>query len=409
MQPHAEHGEFVESYNSAIQDVQLLSKDPVLASEACYLCAHRIWNSQDLKLGGSEADMLPLAKWLLTMALDMGNLKAALDLAHIANLNPDGVIPPAALSVIRAAAMKHADSRAMAVYARYLLNLRNAADRSSRQRALELAIELSKVSEPADPSTAIQLTTTAFHKWEAPWRLVRDAARQCLEIDYPSPLDPQHKEINQVFVGALREGVNQYNDPEAARDLSDHPEVEEFSSEWVALKTTSAMDGHPKSCYDLGRYYIEYWGWYPCIGRIPSDNPEARIGLDWLELSAEGVLDDANEMHRRYLMVALLLRENGMHHEGREAVKRGVHTMDEYSTDTRWRGGALKRLQEFDRSWEFSFSARVEALFGSDAKPKLAREQRHRDSPRGKRGGLMSRFARSTSMKTGHSKPKKGL
>ena len=389
----------MEVYDTAVQDVQMLSTDPVLASEACYLCAHRLWNSQDLKHGGSEADWLPLAKWLLTAALRMGNFKAALDLAHVANLNPDGVIPPAALSEIRAAAMKHTDSRAMAVYARHLLNLRNAADQSTRQRAFELAIELSKVSEPADPSTAIQLTRTASHKWEAPWKLVRDAARQRLEIDYPSPLDPQHKEINKVFIVALREGVYQYNDPEAARDLSDHPELEEFSREWVLLKIKSAMDGHPKSCYDLGLYYIEYWGWYPCIGRIPSDNPEARIGLDWLELSAQGVLDDANEMHRRYLIVALLLRENGMHKEGREAVKRGVDAIENYSTDSRWRGGAVKRLQEFDRSWEFPFSARVEALLGSDATQKLPPEQRHKHLSGGESSGLMSWFSKGPKKK----------
>ena len=89
---------------------------------------------------------------MLTVALEMGNLKAALDLAHVANLKPDGVIPPAALRHIRAAAVEHTDSRAMAVYARYLLNLPAAANPSTREDALELALELSLVSEPADPS-----------------------------------------------------------------------------------------------------------------------------------------------------------------------------------------------------------------------------------------------------------------
>ena len=348
-----------------------------------------------MKSAESGVDIAPLAKWMLTVALEMGNLKAALDLAHVANLRPDGIIPPAALRHIRAAAVEHTDSRAMAVYARYLLNLPTAANPSTRKDALELALELSLVSEPADPSTAIQLTTTAFHKWEAPWMLVRDAARQRLEIDYPSPADPQHKRINQAFVEALREGVDSYNDPEAACDLSDHPEVEEFSREWINLKTISAMDGHQKSCYDLARYYIEYWGLYPCTGSIPSDNPEARVGLDWLELSAEAYVDDPNEMHRRYLILALLLRENGVHNEGHAAIKRGIDTIDQYSA-YKWRTGAVKRLQEFDRNWEFAFSARVEALLGNDSKPKLARAQRHKDLPGSKRGGLLGWFRGAT-------------
>ena len=352
-----------------------------------------------MKSAESGEDIVPLAKWMLTVALEMGNLKATLDLAHVANLKPDGVIPPAALRHIRAAAVEHTDSRAMAVYARYLLNLPAAANPSTREDALELALELSLVSEPADPSTAIQVTTTAFHKWEAPWMLVRDAARQRLELDYPSPADPQHRSINQVFVEALREGVDSYNDPEAARDLSDHPEVEEFASEWITLKTISAMDGHQKSCYDLARYYIEYWGLYPCTGSIPSDDPEARIGLDWLELSAEAYLDDANEMHRRYLMLALLFRENGKHNEGRAALKRGIDTIDQYSKD-RSRAGAVKQLQDFDRNWEFAFSARVQALLGADAKPRLAPEQRHKDLPGSERGGLINWFREQISSRT---------
>ncbi len=381
-----------ETCKTAIGDLEMLSREPALASEAVYLCAHRLWNCEDLKSVGSGIDVLPLAKWMLTLALDMGNLKAALDLAHVANLNPDGVIPPAALKEIRAAAIQRTDSRAMAVYARYLLNLRNAADESTRKVALELALGLESISEPADPSTAIRLTTTAFYKWEAPWTLVRDAARQRLEIDYPSPTDPEHKRINQVFVAALRDGVNLYNNPEAARDLSDHPEVEEHSPEWVALKTISAMDGDSNSCYDLARHHIEYWGWYPCIGKRPSSSPGARIGLDWLELSAEGYHENANEMHHRYLILALLLRENGMHEEGREAVKRGIDVIDKYCNDTKWRTWAVKKLQEFDRSWDFPFSARVEALLGNDATPKLPPEQRHKDLAGSKRGALMSWF-----------------
>ena len=101
----------------------------------------------------------------------------------------------------------------------------------------------------------------------------------------------------------------------------------------------------------------------------------------------------------RYLMLALLFRENGKHNEGRAALKRGIDTIDQYSKD-RSRAGAVKQLQDFDRNWEFAFSARVQALLGADAKPRLAPEQRHKDLPGSERGGLINWFREQISSRT---------
>ena len=366
----------------ALEDLESLARNPPVASEATYLCAHRLWNSRDLQARDTAVDIIPLAKYMLSMALEMGNLKAALDLAHVANLKPDGVIPPGALREIQKAALDRSDSRGMAVYTRYLLNLRRQATRDTRVLAFDLAQELSSFSEPRDPSRAIRLTSTAFHKWEAPWSLLRDAALQRLELDSLSR--SMHQQINETLVSTLQKGVDDYNDPEACRVLSNHPSLEEFSSEWISLKTKSAMDGDLESCYLLGRYYIEYWGWYPCTGKKPSEKPEALSGFDWLELSAEGYVEKAQVMSERYLMIALLLRENSMRAEGHEVVKRGIESIYKYSTDRSAKTGIIKKLQEFDRSWDHDFSARASRFLGE---PVLSPENRHGAFPL---GGLKS-------------------
>ncbi len=234
--------------------------------------------------------------------------------------------------------------------------------------------------QPTSADKVIRLTTTAVHKEEAPWILLRDAALQRLELDYSDRSDPTHKSIDAALVSALRQGVEEYNDPEACRDLSDHSSIIEFSPEWVRLKEKSAMHGHTESCYNLGRYYLEYWGWYPCIGGPLTKRPEAMIAFDWLELSAEGCLDDAKLMCDRYLLLALALRENGLRKEGHEAVKRGIQSIEKFSTDSRSRRWAIRQLEPYDRSWDY-VTARVEVLLGEFAKPKLSKAQRYQ--PRG--------------------------
>lgn len=323
-----------------------------------------------------DSVLLPLAKYMLGLALHLGNLKAALDLAHMANRD-GSIAPPAAMKEIRTAALDRTDWRAMTIYTRYLLNLQKEANQDSRKLAFDLAQELSDSTEPAFPGAAIQLTETSTQKWEAPWMLLRDASLQRLEMDYPSPSDPTHQEINQVFVSALRQGVDLYNDPDACRTLSDHPAILEFSPEWIDLKTKSAMTGHSESCFNLARYYLEYYGWYPCIGKSPSNAPIAQIGLTWLRLSADSALDNAKEMGDRYTMLALLLRENGLRKEGHDMIKRGIAAIEMFSTDSKRRRFVVQDLQSFDRSWEHNFPHRVERMLGE---PKLSSEQRYQGS-----------------------------
>ena len=365
-----------------VVDLRHLEKDPPLASEAVYLVGHRIWNSQDMDSSSPGGGMRPLARYLLEIALEMGNLKAALDLAHIANNTTEQIIPNVALKDIRAAAVARTDSRAMAIYARYLLN-QKAATRNpdDRKLAYDLAQALCSMSEPADPANAVRLTTTAFHKWELPWSILRDAAIQRIQYDFPSPDHPTRKEIDQVLVTALRQGLDLYNDPEACRDLSDHPSIPEYSPEWIQLKTKSAMAGHAESCYNLARYYIEYYNLYPSVANKMPTNPEARIGLDWLELSAELASDNARTMQERYLIMALLMRENGLIKEGHEVLKRGMKNIESFSTDHRARTWSVRQMEPFERNWDQPFSARVRQLLADKAAPVLTKEQRYQGQP----------------------------
>ena len=63
--------------------------------------------------------------------------------------------------------------------------------------------------------------------------------------------------------------------------------------------------------------------------------------------------------------------------------------------------------QESDRSGEFSFSARVEALLGSDATLKLPPDQRHNQLLGGESSGLMSWFRQGPKKKAAKKQEKK--
>jgi thiamine kinase-like enzyme len=135
------------------------------------------------------------------------------------------------------------------------------------------------------------------------------------------------------------------------------------------------MGGSSDCAFDLARYNFEYWGWYPCQGRPPSKDPQSGLGFEWLELSAQSSMSDAKAMYQRYLILSLILRENGLRQEGHDAIRRGLLDIEQYSGDLAWRGWALKQLQMHDRGWN-SIKISVQDLLGDDAKPQLLADQR---------------------------------
>jgi hypothetical protein len=304
----------------------------------------------------------------------MGNLKAALDLANIAHSEPDGTIPQHALQEIRTHALKRSDSRAITIYIRHLLRLGNLATADTRLQAYELALAVSKVIEPTIPGNEIQLTERARHVPESPWSLLRQVCFQRLELDHPDPADPTHQEIDSSMLSALRQGL-EFGDSNSCKHLSNHHSIVKFSPEWIDLKTKSAMSGNSECAFDLAWYNLEYWGWFPCRGRPPSKNPESRLGFEWLELSAQSSISDAKSMYQRYLILALILRENGLLEEGHDAIRRGLLDIEQYSNDPLWRGWSLKQLQSHDRGWD-SIKISVADLLGDEAEPQLLPDQR---------------------------------
>ena len=353
-----------------------LEYEPALASEVCYIVAHRLWNSADLKINDESADALPLAKYALSLALEMGNLKAALDLGYLNNSIPHSVFPPAALKEVRAAARSYTDTRAMTIYIRYLLSSSKAADTASRKEAFDMARVLSTMVQPAPQADVVQLTAQPVQKIEAPWALLRDAALERLQYDHTDPTDAEYQEINQVLGSALLDGVVNYQDPDAARTLSDHESVIPFSEQWIEFKKKSALAGHSDSCWHLGRYYLEYWERYPWTGTLTT-NRNAHIGYDWIELSAEAALDDAQMMTSRYRWLALFLRGAGMNKEGHEAIKRGLYALEKYCTDGKHRNSAIKALMEYDRNWDYIQTDVLQVLHPDEKAPKLSKAKRH--------------------------------
>jgi hypothetical protein len=196
----------VEATPALLKDLLMLEAEPALASESLYVVAHRIWNSRDLE-GPAKTPAIAMANYILQVALNMGNLKAALDLANIALSEPNGTIPPDALKEIQTHALEKSDSRAITIYIRHLLRLGNLATAETRLQAYKLALALSKVVEPTIPGNEIQLTERARHVPESPWSLLREVSVQRLELDHPNPADPKHQAIDGTLLSALRQGL----------------------------------------------------------------------------------------------------------------------------------------------------------------------------------------------------------
>ena len=297
-----------------------------------------------------------LAKYFLNVSVEAGGQKAYLDLWQLAEVMGEDPQPRTQKAIHDAAENQH-DWRAMQLYIRQL-NKRNR-DKGDCALAFELALDLNSMVGPGswkgvgavedDEQKHSPHFFSRPNLYVSPWELLKDAAIAYAN-DHPEGSE-EHIRAVHALKQALRDGVEKYNSPDAMKFWADHPSIELFSEQWVNLKTRAAMSGDLDSCLGLGRYWLEKSGWYPCQGKARL-NEEGRAALSWWLLGANQSVHDADAMGRRYLVVALVLRENGFKAEGLEWLRYGIDTMQETCEDTASRKAeASQSLKPIERRW----------------------------------------------------------
>jgi len=221
-----------------------------------------------------------------------------------------------------------------------------------------------------EPSTAID--DDVSEEKISPWKTLRSFA---LDAFYNRGRAQEDEDLMQVATIA---GAYKYDDPEACYLLAKSKDIRPYSEDWLELMTKAAMAGQPgydakkppreyqpTAADELGKYYLEKYGWFPCEGK-PSDSRHSRIGFDWLELAAHTHPGQPEQMRTAYLKIAVVLRENDRQEEGLEVLKRCRDRMDDIPADEGSKAAAMARLEKFIDSWNGTLEADVNSvwLFG---------------------------------------------
>ena len=336
----------------------------------CYYIGHFLWNQTSFPL----LNQYQLARYFLNVSVEAGGQQAHLDLWLLAKLLGDEV-PGKTNRAIKEAAERESDWRAMQLYTDGLLK-KATSTAGDRQLAFELAVDLNKFVEPGTEKGLGTYTDDQMHSlnpkshrnlYVRPWELLRDAA-----VAYANDNDEgshEHYRAVKYHEQALRNGVEKYNSVDAMKDLADHEFVKIYSEQWVHLKTRAAMAGDVDSCSDLARYWLEKRGWYPCAGQAQRDQA-GRAALSWMVLAANLSAYDADKMGTRYLIVALVLRENGFKAEGLKWLRYGIETMEETCGDSR-KKKYMATLESAEARWKAEpYNIKAEQLLGKPVLPK---------------------------------------
>ncbi|KEF59952.1 uncharacterized protein A1O9_04800, partial [Exophiala aquamarina CBS 119918] len=270
----------------------------------------------------NQASYWEMGKFSLQIAFEFDYEDAAIAFARIelrANgLRPKGDpqsllkpvdLPPKILGYIHRAAMSRSDWRAMSLYLDYAL--RKPQNKVTAQNSYQIAVDLSRMAGPS--STNVD-DVSPSERYELPWFQLQKAAD---EYYAHLPEDsPEAASVQQMYVKALNTGRDRWNDSRAAELLlRNTDEITPGSTRWVELLTQAAMQGNPDSCFKLGHYLLRQEGWHPdCLG---STRPQSRTSFWWIELSAYAMRHYPVWARQRYLLLAVLLRENGFEKEAK--------------------------------------------------------------------------------------------
>jgi len=213
--------------------------------------------------------------------------------------------------------------------------LKQHANRPARlNEGFKLAEKLVDMTE-ADPTRKNMGPETV--QCEPPWRLLRDFAR--LKGDTAA-------ELRAVTLGATH-----YNDPEAAERLAESVDIDLYSDRWLELTTQAAMNGKSTACWNLGKYWLEKKGWYPCGNRSVSLALGSTIGFDWFEIAAAS--REPFEAARVYLSIALVCRENNFPEVGLGYLESAIDTIESGDGDPENKVAAVGKLQTMINDWSY--------------------------------------------------------
>ena len=275
---------------------------------------------------------------MLECAVHLGDSLAALHLCALENRQARfrGSISQKARDLVTDLAYEGKDWRALAIRAEYLMAF------TSRPTKLDEALELAKAlinMTEANPNRVDE--GPEFIPLIEPWRVLWDIARL--------------KDDTKAKVKAVQIGATQYNDPEACLWFANSKEVKVYSEQWVDLITKAAMGGSNRACYELGIYWLEKKGWYPCptslrqrLSRVSLD-AENCVGFDWLEVAAVG--RSPHLAAELFLGMALVWRENNRSKVGLSCLEAGVDTIEAGPGDPAQKVDAVKKLRSIIQDW----------------------------------------------------------
>jgi hypothetical protein len=276
--------------------------------------------------------------YILESAVHLGDSIAALHLCALENRKArfKNAIPQKARDLVEDLAYEGTDWRALAIRAEYLMSFKTRP--TKLEEAFELAKVLTEMTEPNPNSPDDGPETIPLIE---PWRVLWDIARL--------------KDDSKAQVKAVQLGATKYNSPEACWWLANSKDVKLYSEKWVDLMTKAAMGGGNRACYDLGMYWLEKKGWYPCPaglrprpGKVSFD-AESSVGFDWLEVAAAGRSPQlAAEL---FLGMALVCRENNCFKVGFGYLESGIETIEAGFGDPAAKADAVNKLRTMIKDW----------------------------------------------------------
>lgn len=297
---------------------------------------------------------LELGKLSLRIAFELGSGEAAIEFAKL-ELRARGVVglkdpdalskpvnlPPDILEHIGQLASSRTDWRCMCLYLDY--SLRKPQTSAAAKHLYQMAVDLSTMARPGFHTIDRVIPS---ERLELPWFLLQRAADQ-----YYAHLSPDSDEaanVQRTYTDALNNGRDLWNDSRAAELLlRNTDEVKPGSPRWVELLTQAAMQGDPDFCFRLGDHRLREEGWHPKYRK--STRPTARTGLWWVELSAYGMRHSPIRARQRYLLLAILLRENGFRDEATSYLVRGQSALrDSQAIDAET---SIQWLQDYIDQW----------------------------------------------------------
>nr|KAK5436031.1 hypothetical protein LTR18_009610 [Exophiala xenobiotica] len=254
-----------------------------------------------------------LGHYTLCAAFEAGDVEAALKVAFL-EYRMHGKVQRRITEFIKQDAMKMTDWRTMTVW--LFLTTKES---HSKAVARDNYIMAKKLDSMLEPSNRTVKRTETFQQYQGSWYLVFSAANHYLS--HFDKHDPEGDPVQEDLERAVREGVEKWKDPEAAHELLLLPnEVKKFSDRWVSLMTESAVDGSGEHCVRLALYHLARDGWlshhldendeWVTVDR--KEKPKSWVGIEWLGLSAALENGNASIKTKRYLRLALLLREHGL-------------------------------------------------------------------------------------------------